>query len=629
MRKLAVILLFAFVLSISFATMTEASDEVTWKVLPNLATGKAKKISGCKTEPLIGADNESAARKAIAFFKSDLGLKDSGSDLEYFYEKESFMGKHVAFKQKYKGLPVFNSAVFVHLDKRNRAFQVDSKYIPEIKVDITPKISVEEAMAAVQKVLEINSYSNIPTESVLGIYHNNGNPKLAWRITIYSEDPVGKWESTVDANSAKVVLVRNLSWFVDGSGRVFDPNPQTVLRRTDLVDQNDSDDAVPAGAYSTVTLANLTGNGTLTGSFCTTEGTPNRANEANNVFNYSRNNDKFEEVMVYYHITTAQQYIQSLGMNNVNNRSVQCFVNSQTPGTSFTDDQSYYQPDGSGTGCLNFGSGGVDDGEDADIILHEYGHSIQDNQVIGFGSSYEGRAMGEGFSDYWAATNHAEFNFYNTLIGIWDAVSYNSDNPPRLRSIESSKVYPDDMTNADYYADSAIWSSMLWGLRETLGAEVADTLVLQAHFLQTPNSEYCDAAETIITADNNIYDGAHVSQIETVLDSKGLLDCGSSTPVELNKWIARPVKNGILLQWSTLSETDCYGWNIMRRCSPSEAPVKINKKVIPGFGTTHDSHNYKFLDEDVKKDKVYFYRLDEVTLDGSKIKLPEIKAITY
>ena len=45
---------------------------------------------------------------------------------------------------------------------------------------------------------------------------------------------------------------------------------------------------------------------------------------------------------------------------------------------------------------LTFGTGGVDDAEDAEIILHEYGHAIQDDQLAGFGASSEGKAMGEG-----------------------------------------------------------------------------------------------------------------------------------------------------------------------------------------------------------------------------------------
>ena len=38
------------------------------------------------------------------------------------------------------------------------------------------------------------------------------------------------------------------------------------------------------------------------------------------------------------------------------------------------------------------------------MILHEYGHAIQDSQVTNFGSSPEGGAIGEAFGDYWAVT---------------------------------------------------------------------------------------------------------------------------------------------------------------------------------------------------------------------------------
>ena len=77
--------------------------------------------------------------------------------------------------------------------------------------------------------------------------------------------------------------------------------------------------------------------------------------------------------MSYYHIDTLQRYIQSLGFQNINNRSIKVNVN----GTAA--DNSFYSPT---TKALTFGTGGVDDAEDAGIIAHEYGHSIQDNQVL-------------------------------------------------------------------------------------------------------------------------------------------------------------------------------------------------------------------------------------------------------
>jgi Zn-dependent metalloprotease len=46
----------------------------------------------------------------------------------------------------------------------------------------------------------------------------------------------------------------------------------------------------------------------------------------------------------------------------------------------------------------------VDDAEDADVIVHEYGHAIQADQVPGFGAGGDAGGMGEGFGDYLAGT---------------------------------------------------------------------------------------------------------------------------------------------------------------------------------------------------------------------------------
>ena len=83
--------------------------------------------------------------------------------------------------------------------------------------------------------------------------------------------------------------------------------------------------------------------------------------------------------MAYFHIDRAQDYIQGLGVLNANNRQTRIDVN------AFPADNSFYLPDpgGKGTGSIAFGDGGVDDAEDGDVIVHEYGHAIQDNQVPG------------------------------------------------------------------------------------------------------------------------------------------------------------------------------------------------------------------------------------------------------
>ena len=105
--------------------------------------------------------------------------------------------------------------------------------------------------------------------------------------------------------------------------------------------------------------------------------------------------------MGYYWITQAQLYIQSLGFGSalpaVNKRQQQLRIN------QYGGDNSFYR-DGTKKLTITLGKGGVDDAEDAEVIVHEYGHSVQDDQVPGFGTSLEAGAIGEAFSDYLAVT---------------------------------------------------------------------------------------------------------------------------------------------------------------------------------------------------------------------------------
>ena len=92
---------------------------------------------------------------------------------------------------------------------------------------------------------------------------------------------------------------------------------------------------------------------------------------------------------------------------------------------------------------LRFGKGGVDDAEDAEVILHEYGHAIQDSQRLrGFGTSVEAGSIGEGFGDYWAVTvrNVIAPTPDAPCVADWDSVSYTSTVPHCLRRIDPTST---------------------------------------------------------------------------------------------------------------------------------------------------------------------------------------------
>src|SRR5512132_2456696 len=171
-----------------------------------------------------------------------------------------------------------------------------------------------------------------------------------------------------------------------GTGRVFFPNPVASLQDQTLTDQKDADYPALQPAYVEVTLTNLDGSGFLSGDWANIHSsTGPLAYSATNTFVYRRNDDRFEQVMAYYWVTQAQLYIQSLGFGSgkyrpVNKESQDLRINTYGVDNSFSWDKHDY---------LRFGKGGVDDAEDAEVILHEYGHAVHDAQVPGFGTSLD------------------------------------------------------------------------------------------------------------------------------------------------------------------------------------------------------------------------------------------------
>jgi hypothetical protein len=88
---------------------------------------------------------------------------------------------------------------------------------------------------------------------------------------------------------------------------------------------------------------------------------------------------------------------------------------------------------------------------------------------------------------------------------------------------------------------------------------------------------------------------------------------GEITPVELISFTAQTSDNGVVLNWSTATETNNSGFEIERMLQGSQ----YNKiAYIPGYGTTTEKHNYIYIDENLNAGK-YNYRLKQLDYDGS------------
>jgi len=307
-----------------------------------------------------------------------------------------------------------------------------------------------------------------------------------------------------------------------GTGQVFLPNPVAYLQDQTLTDQKDSNYAELQPAYVVVNLTNLDGSGYLQGDWANIRGeTGAPAYSDTNTFIYTRDDGRFEQVMAYYWVTEAQKYIQSLGFGStyapINMESQDIRINQYGIDNSYSWDKH---------DVLRFGKGGVDDAEDAEVILHEYGHAIQDSQMtpFGFGGSVEAGSIGEGFGDYFAVTvsDVIASTPDPACVADWDSISYTSGPVHCLRRVDRDLHYPEDL-NGRVHHDGQIWSRALWDIRNALGHVKADTIILGAQFQFAPDTSMPAAAQATVDVAFSFYGQLEANAVLAAFQARGIL----------------------------------------------------------------------------------------------------------
>jgi len=264
-----------------------------------------------------------------------------------------------------------------------------------------------------------------------------------------------------------------------GTGLVFNPSPLVTSGNQDLTDQNDADYPALNDERVSRPLVALDGSGYLRGTWAiVVSATGDPAYETDCTWNYSRHDDRFEQSMAYYWVTKSQLYTRSLGFGvksgwpAINGDQQRVRINQWGADNSYATDHPKDE--------MRFGKGGVDDAEDAEVILHELGHQIHFSASPTFFATVEAGGISEGFGDYWAATvveSAAGPTDDPECIMDWDATSYTSTVPHCLRRLDRDLMYPADITGA-VHRDGQIWSHALWNLRTAIGANHADTAIL-------------------------------------------------------------------------------------------------------------------------------------------------------
>ena len=508
------------------------------------AAGVARSLTNCGRANL-GRGSERAARQALGRVSGALGVQKTTSDLGLLRATSTAAGPRVRFQQFVKGVPVRNGQVVVALGKSGKVQRVASGAVADTTLDATPSISRARALlTARRRVPSGFDTVSAPDVKLVAEPSARGQLQLAWQVILTARKPRGDWNVIVSARTGDVLKAWNAITRVN-SALTYSPNPVQMTGNTALRDENDGNVAALATARQAFTLTDLDpstqlirgtfanpASGAVTG--CALPYTPGQASSATRDYNFTRDDNRFEEAQAYLAVTGVQKTYASLGFPGIFPGPVPIDVH------CIPDDNSFFS---TSDNALHMGDGGVDDAEDSDVTVHEFGHATQAAQVPGFGPGLdtEQRAMGEGFGDflatyYYLQTGNAAYQAARRFCVMeWDATSYaplDAGNPGSgcLRWVDgTSEVDGEDIgqypgTPSEEHDDGRYWSSMLTcvfeGMEPSLGTAQARnrilTLVLAHHEDLVPtedNVAFADSLAALRAEDQARFGGQDVARI--------------------------------------------------------------------------------------------------------------------
>lgn len=478
-------------------------------------------------------------RQAYAYLTENyklFALPQDLANLKLTQVQESLLGKHLRFQQFINNIPVEYAEIVVSIKNKDReVFMAFNNTYPQqrpIKL-VTAKTHADAIDIAWNHLRVHGELISIPSAELLYM-PKDADFRLIYKTQTNVLAPYGYWEHRIDAVTGQIISVRdtaitrkmeevNLNFAAyegvisdrnettsrflerqsameqkitlpaaitaNGTAGLFDPDPRTTLGNDTI--QDTEPPATFTNAYLTRTLLDITrdiNNGTysLDGPWVRIINfePPNTSPSTTNNGNWTavRGDNAFNDAMTYFHIDQNQRYIQSLGFTSI----LHSRIDADSDGRNGDDNSCFCG------GRLTFGHGGVDDNEDADVILHEYGHAIQDSINTSWYGGDTG-AMGEGFGDYWGGSYSYSTpngsNFHPEWAFTWDG--HNSNWGGRFMNKLTYQYDPHSTYSAHVWVNGVysdeLWSTPLFqSFLELINLgrprTEMDKIILQSHF---------------------------------------------------------------------------------------------------------------------------------------------------
>jgi zinc metalloprotease ZmpB len=471
------------------------------------------------------SENETVARQWIAKHSEELNIQPFHT-FKLTFVRKGLAGETLRFQQMLNDVPVYQSEIVLHFNKENQiSFSSNSFDEKILNINTNPTISLEVALKKATDNLKLNDSFSFQ-DSKLVVYNKLSETKLVYIITTNPNSGIASWESVVDAQTGLVLNVKDVAIyyndkskskkkkksiveesrkynflapnFVTGTALIYNPDPLSQtgsLYAGNYVDNNDATNAQLDAARISVTLPEIDLTGgvyKLKSSYVNIQDfelpTTGLFTQSTSAFNFDRSQNAFEAVNAFYHLDKSMRYInETLGINCKPNANggVLFFDSSGLSGA----DNSHYLPS---SDKLAFGEGGVDDAEDADVVLHELGHGLHDWLTNGSTSD----KIGEGSGDYWAQSYSRSLNQWSSSEPSYNYMfSWDGHNPFwDGRTTDYGPIYPSGLVGGSGHTDGQIWVTVLMKIWDAIGRTKTDKAFLEGLALTNNTSNQEESA---------------------------------------------------------------------------------------------------------------------------------------
>lgn len=231
-------------------------------------------------------------------------------------------------------------------------------------------------------------------------------------------------------------------------------------------------------------------------------------------FLYNRSESGFEDMNIIYHITKQRLHIAFLGYPNLPNYQIQV-----DPHANNGQDNSFFDFGQGPPYQLLFGEGGIDDAEDADVILHELTHAVVYEASPSNSPVTERECIEEALGDYFAASYSRSINnFQQDKVYTWDGNSTWSG-----RQVSSSKLYNQvSFIGGNIYEHTDLFADALMHIYDNIGRGATDQLVLESIFCLSDLTTMPQFAGFMIQSDSALNNGANYSTILTAFQNRNI-----------------------------------------------------------------------------------------------------------